>query len=92
MKNALLAAAIAALFAQGAAAQRRMCPAVYLPVCAATPDGKTRTYTNECEARIAGATMIRRGGCGDAQGNDKAAEPEKAAGGDGLPLPWPIPW
>lgn len=39
------------------------CTMEYNPVCARTPDGKAKTFPNECHARCAEATVLHRGLC-----------------------------
>jgi hypothetical protein len=61
------AAGLAALLLLGAgtsAAQAaRMCPMIYAPVCARTPTGHLKTYSNACMARVAHARILYRGRC-----------------------------
>jgi hypothetical protein len=40
-----------------------ICMDLYLPVCAALPDGKSQTFSNACFAKCASATIIHQGAC-----------------------------
>lgn len=47
----------------GNAAEPRVCPMIYAPVCATLPDGTQQTYPNSCMAQGSGATATTAGEC-----------------------------
>ena len=46
-----------------AEARPRMCPMIYRPVCAVTPMGQRKTFSNSCVARNAHARILYNGRC-----------------------------
>jgi len=60
--STFVAACIVALVSVGAAAAQTVCPEIYRPVCG-LKDGHRTTYTNECFATKAGATIVGEGIC-----------------------------
>ena len=73
MKLAIAAAAGAAVLASvstvhaAGSGQHKMCYEVYRPVCATDKAGKRHTYSNDCFAKLAGATDIVVGPCSAAK-------------------------
>jgi len=58
-----LVAALLSIAAPRPATAAQVCPDIYAPVCAVTPDGFRRTYSNACFARLAHARILHNGRC-----------------------------
>jgi len=61
----LLCALVAAssLFGAAPSDARAICPRIFRPVCAVTPQGVNQTFANSCEARAAHARILAPGQC-----------------------------
>lgn len=85
--GAALAAALA--FGAATASERTgvMCPSNYAPVCGLI-GGVRKTFSNSCQADVAGARIVARGAC---------LSSSRSSVGGGSPRveaspPWPFPW
>ena len=66
MKTLHVIALSASLLLSAVAAEARplhLCPMIYRPVCAATPTGHHKTFSNSCVARNAHAHILYNGPC-----------------------------
>jgi hypothetical protein len=70
MKTSYLALSLCALIAglwtaapAPAAAAPKICPTIFAPVCAVTPNGARETFSNSCLAQQAHARVLHTGRC-----------------------------